>query len=158
MAGNLAVLASINCLFFTLAMREAVGYHLLSSFLGASLKKWNKLPRRTASKSARAILTRTVITMMPEGPEVRTLVDQLQGGVGRRLLDFKFVSGRYVRGDKPDGFHEFASTMTPYSELDGKASVDIITSWKAKGKFIYICLDDGANDTETQNDDFQRSM
>mmetsp|Transcript_14245 Transcript_14245/g.17303 ORF Transcript_14245/g.17303 Transcript_14245/m.17303 type:complete len:104 (-) Transcript_14245:1297-1608(-) len=32
---------------------------------------------------------RTSIVMMPEGPEVRTLVDQLQPGVGLRLCDLQ---------------------------------------------------------------------
>ena len=100
--------------------------------------------------------------MMPEGPEVRTLVDQLQGGVGRRLLDINFLSGRYVRNGKPSGFKEFASTMTPLS-TEAKSSptfMDIILSWKAKGKFIYIILDDGGKaESKDQNiADFQRSM
>jgi formamidopyrimidine-DNA glycosylase len=104
--------------------------------------------------------------MMPEGPEVRTLVDQLQGGVGRRLLDVQFLSGRYVRNGKPDGFKEFAATMTPYSpattDTEADVEVDLILSWKAKGKFLYIILDDGLPDRSkignaTQHD-FQRSM
>ena len=56
---------------------------------------------------------RSRITMMPEGPEVRAVVDQLQGGIGRRLVDVRFVSGRYVRHGPPDGFRAFAATMTP---------------------------------------------
>ena len=95
--------------------------------------------------------------MMPEGPEVRTVVEQLQGGVGQRLLDIKFLSGRYVHNGKPDGFKEFASTMTPPGE-DGTSptSIDRILSWNAKGKFIYIILDDGK--AKPKNTDFQRSM
>jgi formamidopyrimidine-DNA glycosylase len=98
--------------------------------------------------------------MMPEGPEVRNLVDQLQGGVGRRLLDIQFLSGRYVRNGKPDGFQKFATTMTPYSSPDKKEPIDIIKTWEAKGKFIYIILDNGAQQTkiESMNEDFQRSM
>ncbi len=55
---------------------------------------------------------RTIPTMMPEGPEVRTLVDQLQPAVGMRLTDFRFLSGRYVRGARPRGFEAFAKTIT----------------------------------------------
>ena len=99
--------------------------------------------------------------MMPEGPEVRTLVDQLQGGVGRRLLDIQFVSGRYVRNGKPDGFADFAATMTPFDEStptdESIPEVDMILSWQAKGKFIYIILDDGSKKPESVAD-FQRSM
>ena len=76
--------------------------------------------------------------MMPEGPEVRTLVDQLQGAVGSRLLDVHFLSGRYVRHEKPDGFAAFAKTMTPYNKKNAAEEVDIIQEWNAKGKFIYI--------------------
>lgn len=98
--------------------------------------------------------------MMPEGPEVRTVVDQLQGAVGKRLLDIQFLSGRYVRNGKPDGFKEFAATMTPYGRSDTKESVDLIMSWRAKGKFIYIVLDKGDQLTmiESMNEDFQRSI
>ena len=128
----------------------------LSSFLGSSLKAWTLKIKPTA----RGIATRSIITMMPEGPEVKNLVDQLQGGVGKRLVDFRFLSGRYVRNGKPDGFREFAATMTPYSESNKNEPVDVITSWQAKGKFIYIILDNGKRQTalEAMNEDFQRSM
>ena len=85
--------------------------------------------------------------MMPEGPEVRTLVDQLQGAVGRRLLDIQFVSGRYVRNGKPEGFGAFAGTMSGLNDINEQEqppkSVDVIQSWQAKGKFSYILLDNG---------------
>ena len=61
---------------------------------------------------------RTIPTMMPEGPEVRTLVDQLQPAVGMRLTDFRFLSGRYVRGARPRGFEAFAKTITPVATSD----------------------------------------
>ena len=57
-------------------------------------------------------LRRTVPTMMPEGPEVRTLVDQLQPAVGMRLVDLRFLSGRYVRHGRPKGFDDFRRTMS----------------------------------------------
>lgn len=118
--------------------------------------------------------------MMPEGPEVRTLVDQLQPAVGMRLTDLRFLSGRYVRHGRPKGFDDFRKTMTPFNQSNASESknknkskskttlgdervgsndtdegdmlaralitrdeVDVVTEWKAKGKFIYMILDDG---------------
>lgn len=112
--------------------------------------------------------------MMPEGPEVRTLVDQLQPAVGMRLTDLRFLSGRYVRHGRPKGFDDFRKTMTPFDKsnvgvskrkssngddmVDGhdtdegdmlaralttRDEIDVVTEWKAKGKFIYMILDDG---------------
>jgi hypothetical protein len=82
--------------------------------------------------------------MMPEGPEVPTVVDQLQGGVGRRLVDLQFLSGRYVRNGKPPTFGGFAHTMTKYDAPGVPRNVDIIQEWSCKGKFIYLVLDKGA--------------
>ena len=108
---------------------------------------------------------------MPEGPEVRTLVDQLQPAVGMRLIDLEFLSGRYVRHGKPDTFVEFAQTMTRYHPSDSTTThsttsehVDIIQKWSCKGKFLYMVLDDGSgnnhnhNNHNQKNDDFQRSI
>ena len=53
---------------------------------------------------------------MPEGPEVKTLVDQLQPAVGMRLTDLRFLSGRYVRHGRPKGFDDFRKTMTPFDQ------------------------------------------
>jgi formamidopyrimidine-DNA glycosylase len=107
----------------------------------------------------RFFATRSSITMMPEGPEVRTLVDQLQGGVGKRLVDVRFLSGRYVRNGRPDSFQAFAKTMTPVFQPHNPKpqKTDIITSWKAKGKFMYVTLDNG-NNHNVMTDDFQRSI
>jgi hypothetical protein len=154
----------LSLLFGSSQMRAVLS--LSSSFCGA--RNFLRLQDGSARslRQQRSTATRTPITMMPEGPEVRILVDQLQGGVGRRLLDVRFLSGRYVRNDKPDGFEDFAATMTPYSpattEMKADVEVDLILSWKAKGKFLYIILDDGLADRskevkETQGD-FQRSM
>jgi len=128
--------------------------------------------------------------MMPEGPEVRTLVDQLQPAVGMRLMDIRFLSGRYVRHGRPKGFDEFRKTMTPFDksslsnaksdigeETDGNEAdegdmlaralttrdeVDLVTSWKAKGKFIYMILDDGNSSAVAGNaveeSDYLRSI
>lgn len=87
-------------------------------------------------------LRRTVPTMMPEGPEVRTLVDQLQPAVGMRLVDLRFLSGRYVRHGRPKGFDDFRRTMSRSGGGNGGTS-DLIAEWNAKGKFIYLVLDEG---------------
>lgn len=101
---------------------------------------------------------------MPEGPEVRTVVDQLRdgGAIGRRLVDIQFLSGRYVRHGRPKGFEDFAKTMTPWFQPHNavelsKKKVDIVQDWNAKGKFIYILLDDGSGPPE-DNTDYQRSI
>ncbi|KAL3934638.1 MAG: hypothetical protein SGBAC_009686 [Bacillariaceae sp.] len=96
--------------------------------------------------------------MMPEGPEVRTVVDQLQGGVGKRLVDIQFLSGRYIRHGRPSGFDEFSRTMTPIPAWTGDAeAVDLVQECNAKGKFIYFVLDDGSAVPE-DNEDFARSI
>jgi len=107
--------------------------------------------------------------MMPEGPEVRTLVDQLQPAVGQRLVDLKFLSGRYTRHGTPRGFDGFWPTMTERAgggrdgagsdrstvdvdvdvdvdvnvDVNVNVNVDRLVEWRAKGKFIYMVLDDG---------------
>mmetsp|Transcript_23023 Transcript_23023/g.37907 ORF Transcript_23023/g.37907 Transcript_23023/m.37907 type:complete len:669 (-) Transcript_23023:31-2037(-) len=145
------------------------------------------LLRMTCNYSYQRTLStrRTVPTMMPEGPEVRTLVDQLQPAVGKRLIDFQFLSGRYVRGARPRGFESFAKTITPIalsecsdegggnsggnaisttshddedSEPQQYDNVDIIKSLNCKGKFIYIILDEGDAATTDKDPDYQRSI
>ena len=128
---------------------------------------------------------RSTPTMMPEGPEVRTLVDQLQPAVGMRLVDFQFLSGRYVRNGRPKGFESFARSMTPLTkrekhnaEVDGNGGgenirksnnmhddgdnegvggTDIVRILSCKGKFIYLILDEGEYDAGSEND-YQRSI
>ncbi len=80
--------------------------------------------------------------MMPEGPEVRTLVDQLQSGVGQRLVNLQFVSGRYTTHGKPKGFEKFRQTMTSY-KVDNTTNIDVVQEWNCKGKFIWLSLDGG---------------
>jgi formamidopyrimidine-DNA glycosylase len=92
--------------------------------------------------------------MMPEGPEVRTLVDQLQPAVGKRLVSFKILSGRYER-ESPRGLTEFWNTTTPVNDPD-TMMVDIVKQLSCKGKFIYIVLDSGKHPRE--NGDFLRSI
>lgn len=121
---------------------------------------------------------RSTITMMPEGPEVRTLVDQLQGGVGRKFMGLNFVSGRYheTRNGQPDNYQQFRNSLTststmsnnttattttifPDVEID-ESKTDLIQSWNCKGKFMYIILDNGlsAVDNHEHDPDYQRSI
>lgn len=119
------------------------------------------------SSQLRTFCRPSFMQMMPEGPEVRTLVDQLQGGVGRRLVDIRFLSGRYVHHGPPVGFQAFAQTMTPLvsapssrkatiDNTEGNmdrippstfdSDVDVIQEWNAKGKFMYIILKEKQNE------------
>lgn len=93
--------------------------------------------------------------MMPEGPEVRTVVDQLQGGVGMRFQGVEFLSGRYVSHGPPATYRPFMKTLSPPGSDD---DVDRIKEWNTKGKFIYIVLDDDGAKKPPNDDDFQRSI
>lgn len=144
------MMSSLNFFGFCLSFGRAwkVSRVFTTSFTGQQ----QFLQRRSLANQSRII-------MMPEGPEVRTLVDQLQGGVGRRLTDIQFLSGRYIRHGRPDGFEAFAKTMTPTFQPHHPEPqfIDIIKEWNAKGKFIYIKLDDEAN-SPAENNDFLRSI
>jgi len=115
---------------------------------------------RTTTHIHRTFSTRrSNIIMMPEGPEVRTLVDQLQPAVGQRLIDLKFLSGRYVQHGRPKGFEEFAKTMSPVEKIeDNNEDTDIVTTLNCKGKFIYLILDDGITQSTDNDLDYQRSI
>lgn len=131
------------------------------------LQMWSRFAAgpTPASRVARRTLRRSTLVMMPEGPEVRTLVDQLQPAVGMRLVNFQFLSGRYVRQGRPKGFEDFAKTMTPLTRTEdvpaeGSAggttgSTDVIKALSCKGKFIYLVLDP---DPGIPVGDFQRSI
>jgi uracil-DNA glycosylase len=68
------------------------------------------------------------MTMMPEGPEVRTLADQLRPAIGRRLVKVEFLSGRYSVEKPPTGYTpEFFDNT-------------VVTAWNCKGKFMYVQL------------------
>jgi len=88
------------------------------------------------------------------------LVDQLQPAVGQRLIDLKFLSGRYVQHGRPKGFEEFAKTMSPVKKIEeNNEDTDIVTTLNCKGKFIYLILDDGRITQSTdENSDYQRSI
>ncbi len=134
----------------------------VSSFLGEGRFRIVQTTRGRRTYGSSSLI------MMPEGPEVRTLVDQLRGGIGKRLVDIRFLSGRYL-GQRPAGFSDFATTMTPVGAMQecNDETVDTILDWNCKGKFIYILLDDGAkvpgssetiDDTIDSDNDFQRSI
>lgn len=108
----------------------------------------------------RSFARQSPIIMMPEGPEVRTVVDQLQGSIGARLIDIQFLSGRYVRHGRPTGFQEFANTMSPIAsdpQTPKPEAIDTIQEWTAKGKFIYLRLDRGKMSPQDDTD-FARSI
>ena len=145
---------------------RAMGLQLLSSSFVPSVPRQcnNILSRRQGRhhhhhhhhrNTRRSFVSRSFLVMMPEGPEVRTVVDQLQGAVhSRRLVDIEFLSGRYAPPNPPPpGFREFRDTlgMIPRSSASSSASTsttlddnrNVIQAWNCKGKFMYIILDDG---------------
>jgi formamidopyrimidine-DNA glycosylase len=71
---------------------------------------------------------------MPEGPEVKRIVDQMSKVlVGKTLTNIQILTGRYAK-KSPDGFDQFL-----------KALPVKITDVKCKGKFIYFLTDGGWN-------------
>lgn len=130
-----------------------------------SLQIWSSLRANVNAQVVRRrplSTRRSNIVMMPEGPEVRTLVDQLQPAVGMRLVDFKFLSGRYVKHGRPTGYESFAKTMTPSRRNNKETeSLDVVTALRCKGKFIYLTLDQGnqtINRVDEADNDYQRSI
>ena len=101
------------------------------------------------------------LVMMPEGPEVRIMVNQLQPTiVNCRWIQLKFLSGRYKMDQKPTGWKEFQSTLSSSSSSSSSSynnkgnvegqqddeeeeTIDRILDWNCKGKFMYILLDPG---------------
>jgi len=85
-------------------------------------------------KPTRRFYRRASLAMMPEGPEVRSLVDAMDarfGGERFSLVDAKLISGRYHREDgngPPVGWNEMISSHLP-------ARLRFV---KCKGKFIFF--------------------
>ena len=128
----------------------------MSPFLVKSFTFVPTFTFKTLWKRKQSSFQRTYATMMPEGPEVRTLVDQLQPAVGKRLVNFKTLSGRYVR-EPPRGLTAFWNTMSVLDSSD--PSVDIVKQLSCKGKFMFIVLDDGNRPQELLGDgDYFRSI
>ena len=70
---------------------------------------------------------------MPEGPEVKRIVDRLQEElVGQPLISVTIIGGRYKKHGAPQGYTEFVE------RLPAKI-VDV----QCKGKFIYWTMDNG---------------
>ena len=120
-AKGVVVLTAVITVFVFSAERAVAWQMSLARFGGSRLRqtsflrpcqiKRHKQPQRrpcTTSSSTSSIV------MMPEGPECRTLVDQCQSAVGQRLVEWKFLSGRYTRHGKPVGWDAFRRTMTAY--------------------------------------------
>ena len=87
-------------------------------------------PLRQASTGS---FRRTTITMMPEGPEVRSLTDRMRyryGGGRWEIHAADLISGRYKEGKPPDNWQHLQDA------LPAKLS-DV----RCKGKFIYFLLD-----------------
>jgi formamidopyrimidine-DNA glycosylase len=128
-----------------------------SSAFGRSLQI-----RQTKAQQQNRMYSKSRITMMPEGPEVKTVVDQLQGGVGMEYQGVQFLSGRYIRHGTPVGYDGFCETLAPEVDEsdDNIEERDTIVEWNAKGKFIYIVLNDGKHELqqEEDDDDFKRSI
>jgi len=71
---------------------------------------------------------------MPEGPEVKVIVNQLNTLIkGKVLIDFIIHSGRYSK-KKPDNFDNFIKVMKDNGKINGVF---------CKGKFIWFELDNG---------------
>ena len=92
-----------------------------------------RLLRRASFSTTTSFPRRSTITMMPEGPEVRHLVKQLQGGVGRPFAGIQFLSGRYSESQPPRGYRPFIQSLNNHSD-------NTITAIRCKGKFIYFLL------------------
>ena len=70
---------------------------------------------------------------MPEGPEVKRIVDRLQEElVGQPLISVTIIGGRYKKHGAPQGYTEFVE------RLPAKI-VDV----QCKGKFIFMRLNNG---------------
>ena len=70
---------------------------------------------------------------MPEGPEVKRIVDRLQEElVGQTLASVNIISGRYEKHGAPQGYEEFVVNL-PAKILD----------IQCKGKFIFMRFDNG---------------
>jgi len=71
------------------------------------------------------------MTMMPEGPEVKTIATRLSRDVvGKRLTGLTFHSGRYTTHGPPKNTEEFTETLPA-----------TVSEWSHKGKFQYFKLD-----------------
>jgi len=86
--------------------------------------------------ASRRAYIRGVVRMMPEGPEVRSLVETLDMRVGRskhKLRDVAVLSGRYLKEETLTGLERLRSVLADPSHSEIK-----IEQIRSKGKFIYF--------------------
>ena len=83
------------------------------------------------------MLRRSTPTMMPEGPEVRSLTDRIRhrySGGHWELRSASIISGRYKEGARPAKWDKLQSAL-PLKVVDVRC----------KGKFIYFSLDENTS-------------
>ena len=74
-------------------------------------------------------------TVMPEGPECRTVADGLNVRLsGKKITGVNVISGRYSRHGDPDGMTDFLSALPAK-----------VVGANCHGKFIFVVLDNGWN-------------
>ena len=113
------------CSFFV----NVIGMNLLFCKISSCISHFSLRFHRKYSRSR--------IVMMPEGPEVQALVNQIQNSFQKyennlnkwQLADLKILSGRYVK-----------SPLEGYDDLKHLLPLNFIDT-KSKGKFIYFNLD-----------------
>mmetsp|Transcript_13552 Transcript_13552/g.26922 ORF Transcript_13552/g.26922 Transcript_13552/m.26922 type:complete len:357 (-) Transcript_13552:23-1093(-) len=93
----------------------------------------------TSSSSSSWAFRRTAPTMMPEGPEVRTIATSIDAQLKKtpsRLVSVDCLSGRYVRHGPPANHGNFLSSLQLHPDSSE------IKAWKCRGKFQYLLLSD----------------
>jgi len=74
-------------------------------------------------------------TLMPEGPECRTVADGLNDRLsGKKITGVNVVSGRYSRHGDPEGMNDFLSSLPAK-----------VVGANCHGKFIFVVMDNGWN-------------
>lgn len=84
---------------------------------------------------------------MPEGPEIKSMVDNVDGFIGSTLKKIEFVSGRYVHHGPPKNFE---TLIFPQKIIDIYAHGKFIIMQLEKEQYIYLTMGmSGYLDTET---------
>tara|TARA_B110000090_G_C13227949_1_gene387417 strand:- start:50 stop:823 length:774 start_codon:yes stop_codon:yes gene_type:complete len=81
--------------------------------------------------------TRGAMSMMPEGPEVRSLTDSLRHNLcstPHALSGAQLLSGRYVKSDPPQGW----DVLNQHVLGQDKEDEFVVENIASKGKFIYM--------------------
>lgn len=90
-------------------------------------------------RSSALLLQRSIIRMMPEGPEVRTIANQISDRLTSspsRLVSVDILSGRYTRHGPPADHGDFLQS------LQLRPETSVIKEWNVRGKFQYAVLED----------------